>query len=89
MWRGGYTGIDQLRSWKRYVILLVCDLGQKADLYSKSDVQSLYSEIEAIDADEEDDKAMGVDIPQETLSSNEEVRSLPTLPRLCESCFDG
>jgi hypothetical protein len=89
MWRGGYTGIDQLRSWKRYAILLVCDLSQKADLYSKSDVKSLYSEIEAIDADEEDDKAMGVDIPQETLSSNEEVRSLPTHPHLCKSWFDG
>ena len=39
----------------------------------KSDVASLYQEIEAIDADEEDDKAMGVDIPSEKLSANEEV----------------
>lgn len=39
----------------------------------KSDVQSLYKEIEAIDADEEDDKAMGVDIPAEKLNSNQEV----------------
>jgi hypothetical protein len=42
-------------------------------LKSKSDVASLYKEIEAIDADEEDDKAMGVDIPAEKLNSNQEV----------------
>ena len=40
---------------------------------SKSDVTSLYKEIESIDADEEDDKAMGVDIPAEKLTSNQEV----------------
>ena len=39
----------------------------------KSDVASLYKEIESIDADEEDDKAMGVDIPAEKLNSNQEV----------------
>jgi len=44
-------------------------------LNRKSDVASLYQEIEAIDADEEDDKAMGVDIPSEKLSVNEEVSS--------------
>jgi len=42
-------------------------------LESKSDVTSLYKEIESIDADEEDDKAMGVDIPAEKLTSNQEV----------------
>jgi hypothetical protein len=39
----------------------------------KSDVASLYKEIETIDADEEDDKAMGVDTPPEKLVTNEEV----------------
>jgi hypothetical protein len=42
-------------------------------LERKSDVKSLYKEIESIDADEEDDKAMGVDIPAEKLNSNQEV----------------
>jgi hypothetical protein len=71
MWRGGYSNIDQLRNWKRYVPPLSnCDY---ADEGSKSDVASLYKEIEAIDADEEDDRAMGVDIPAEKMSANEEV----------------
>jgi hypothetical protein len=39
----------------------------------------LYEEIEAIDADEEDDKAMGVDIPTEKLNANEEVRKVPLM----------
>jgi hypothetical protein len=45
-------------------------------LVRKSDVKSLYKEIESIDADEEDDKAMGVDIPAEKLNSNQEVNSV-------------
>ena len=36
-------------------------------------MKSLYKEIESIDADEEDDKAMGVDIPAEKVNSNQEV----------------
>ena len=42
----------------------------------KSDVASLYEEIKALDADEEDDKAMG-DVAPEKLATNEEVSSLP------------
>lgn len=52
----------------------------------KSDVASLYEEIKAIDADEEDDKAMG-DVAPEKLTQNEEVRPpSPLLPSiLCPS----
>lgn len=43
---------------------------------------SLYEEIKSIDADEEDDKAMG-DVPAATLSQNDDVRAPgPSRPHL-------
>ena len=77
MWRGGYNDIDQLKNWKRYVysLFLLAQFFRDYELTygSKSDVTSLYEEIKAIDADEEDDKAMG-DVAPEKLTQNEEVR---------------
>lgn len=42
----------------------------------KNDFAGLYEEIKAIDADEEDDKAMG-DVPEDKLAQNENVSSVP------------
>ncbi|KAL7425191.1 hypothetical protein Q5752_000879 [Cryptotrichosporon argae] len=48
LWNRGYTGIDQLKGWKR-----------------AATVDSLDKEIQAIEEEEEDDKAMGRDPPPE------------------------
>lgn len=94
MWRGGYSNIDQLKNWKRYVhtFNMTTRINESLTSGRKSDVTSLYEEVKAIDADEEDDKAMG-DVAPEKLIQNEEVRPVShslshmILPRLAE--FEG
>lgn len=73
LWRNGFEGIDQLKGWKRYVLLFIPFGRRQADICRSTTFYGLEEELKAMEEGIEDDKAMGREQSEDDQAASQEV----------------